>query len=73
MLGVTVGRAVMLESMRKRRSHAGNALLVAVIDLLHERGAQLCDIQLPTPHTERLGCRLIPQDEYERRLAAALQ
>jgi leucyl/phenylalanyl-tRNA--protein transferase len=72
MLGVTVGRAVMLESMRRRRSDAGNALLVAVLDLLHERGAELCDIQLPTPHTERLGCRLVPQEEYERRLAAAL-
>jgi leucyl/phenylalanyl-tRNA--protein transferase len=70
-LGVTVGRAVMLESMRRLQDHAGNALLIATLDLLAQRGATLCDIQLPTPHTTRLGCRLIDQDEYERRLQAA--
>lgn len=72
-LGVTVGRAVMLESMRRRVPHAGNALLSAVLDLVAERGGELCDIQLPTPHTLHLGCRLIDQDEYERRLAAAVR
>lgn len=71
-LGVFLGRAALLESMRKLRPAAGNALLVAALDHLAVSGCTLCDIQLPTPHTEQLGARLISRAEYERRLAAAL-
>lgn len=71
-LGVVLGRAAMLESMRRTRPSAGNALLVRTLDHLVDVGIELCDIQLPTPHTERLGCVLVPQDEFERRLAQAL-
>lgn len=72
-LGVVLGRAAMLESMRRRLPSAGNALLIRTLDHLAEHGIELCDIQLPTPHTERLGCQLILQDDYEQRLAAALR
>jgi leucyl/phenylalanyl-tRNA--protein transferase len=72
-LGLVLGRAAMLESMRKRMPSAGNALLIRTLDQLHERDIDLCDIQLPTDHTQRLGCVLIPQDEYETRLSAALR
>lgn len=72
-LGVVLGRAALLESMRRTRPSAGNALLIRTLDLLVDRGIELCDIQLPTPHTERLGCVLIEQAEYEARLARALQ
>lgn len=71
-LGVVLGRAAMLESMRKTRPSAGNALLIRTLDHLAEHGIELCDIQLPTPHTQRLGCSLIAQDDYEARLAKAL-
>lgn len=71
-LGIVLGRAALLESMRKVRPRAGNALLVATLDHLAASGFALCDIQLPTPHTLRLGADLIPRREYERRLAAAL-
>jgi leucyl/phenylalanyl-tRNA--protein transferase len=71
-VGVVLGRAALLESMRKVRPKAGNALLVRTLDFLVERGIELCDIQMPTPHTLRLGAHLIPRGEYERRLAAAL-
>lgn len=71
-LGVVLGRAAMLESMRRTRPSAGNALLVRTLDHLVGVGIELCDIQLPTPHTERLGCVLIEQAEYEARLARAL-
>ncbi|MDO9352098.1 MAG: leucyl/phenylalanyl-tRNA--protein transferase, partial [Solirubrobacteraceae bacterium] len=37
-LGVTLGRAAMLESMRKRRPAAGNALLIRTLDHLAEHG-----------------------------------
>jgi leucyl/phenylalanyl-tRNA--protein transferase len=63
----------MLESMRRLRPKAGNALLVRTLDLLAAQGIELCDIQLPTPHTLRLGARLLPREEYDRRLAAALR
>lgn len=71
-LGVVIGRAAMLESMRRVLPHAGNALLSRTLDLLAERGIELCDIQLPTEHTLRLGATLIPQADYERRLRAAI-
>lgn len=72
-LGVIVGRAAMLESMRRTQPSAGNALLVRTLDLLADRGATLCDIQLPTDHTARLGCELIGHDEYVQRLHDALR
>lgn len=71
-LGITLGRAVMLESMRRTQPSAGNALLSRTLDLLAGAGATLCDIQLPTDHTLRLGCELIPHDDYVGRLRAAL-
>jgi leucyl/phenylalanyl-tRNA--protein transferase len=71
-LGVVLGRVAMLESMRRTRPSAGNALLVRALDHLAAVGIELCDIQLPTPHTQRLGCVLMEQEEYERRLARAL-
>ncbi len=72
-LGVVLGRAAMLESMRKTMPSAGNALLIRTLDHLHDLGFDLCDIQLPTEHTERLGCVLTSQDDYEARLASALR
>ncbi len=72
-LGVVLGRAAMLESMRRTMPSAGNALLIRTLDYLHDRDFDLCDIQLPTGHTERLGCVLVPQDKYEARLATALR
>jgi leucyl/phenylalanyl-tRNA--protein transferase len=72
-LGIVLGRAALLESMRRTRPSAGNALLVRTLDHLVASGIELCDIQLPTPHTERLGCVLIGQEQYEARLARALR
>ena len=71
-LGIVLGRAALLESMRKVRPGAGNALLVTTLDHLAASDFALCDIQLPTPHTLRLGAQQIPRREYEQRLAAAL-
>lgn len=71
-LAIVLGRAALLESMRKVRPGAGNALLVATLDHLAAHGFSLCDIQLPTPHTLDLGAELVARGEYERLLAAAL-
>jgi leucyl/phenylalanyl-tRNA---protein transferase len=72
LVGVLLGRAAMLESMFHTVPHAGNVLLSRTLDELAARGFSLCDIQLPTEHTTRLGARLIAREEYEERLRDAL-
>ena len=72
LVGVTLGRAAMLESMFHWVADAGNVLLARTLDDLAARGFVLCDIQLPTDHTTRMGARLVPREDYERRLRAAL-
>jgi leucyl/phenylalanyl-tRNA--protein transferase len=71
-IAVLLARAAMLESMFHRIPHAGNVLLARTLDDLAERGVSVCDIQLPTEHTTRVGARLIPRAEYEARLRSAL-
>lgn len=72
-LGVVVGRAAMLESMFHTIPDAGNVCLVRTLEGLAAGGIELCDIQLTTEHTVRLGAREIAADEYDRRLADALR
>ena len=72
LVGVLLGRAAMLESMFHAVPHAGNVLLCRTLDDLAARGFTLCDIQLPTEHTTRLGARLIPREDYEASLRSAL-
>jgi leucyl/phenylalanyl-tRNA---protein transferase len=71
-VGVLLGRAALLESMFHSVPHAGNVLLSRTIDELAADGVVLCDIQLPTEHTTRLGARLLAREEYEERLRDAL-
>lgn len=72
MIGVRIGRAAMLESMFHRRAHAGNVGLLRALERLAADGVELCDIQLPTPHTLRLGAVEIGADEYAERLRRAI-
>jgi leucyl/phenylalanyl-tRNA--protein transferase len=73
-LAVRLGRAAMLESMCHFVPDAGNALLSRLLDyLVADEGVELCDIQLPTDHTLRLGAELIDRADYEARLAQALR
>jgi leucyl/phenylalanyl-tRNA--protein transferase len=72
MLAVLIGRAAMLESMAHWVPHAGNVLVARTLDHLAARGYHFADVQLPTQHTLRLGARLVPRAQYERRLRAAL-
>lgn len=71
-MAIVLGRAALLESMRHVRPGAGNALLVRTLDHLATGGFFLCDIQTPTPHTLRLGARLVPRAEFDAWLAAAI-
>lgn len=71
-LGVAIGRAVLLETMFHAVPHAGNVNLVRTLERLRHAGVTLCDIQLISPHTRRLGAHEIPAAEFDRRLRAAL-
>src|SRR3954447_4115331 len=72
MIGVTLRRAAFLESMFHTVPHAGNVLLVRVLEHLAASGFTLADIQTPTDHTLRLGAVQLPRAEFERRLGEAL-
>ena len=71
-IGILFGRAALLETMRCVLPHAGNALLSRTVDWLAENGATLCDVQMITPHTSRLGAVLVSRAEFDARLRAAL-
>jgi leucyl/phenylalanyl-tRNA--protein transferase len=73
LVAVTLGAAAMLESMFHVVPHAGNVLIVRSLEALAAAGYQLCDIQLISDHTRRLGAREIPRAQYEQRLRAALE
>jgi leucyl/phenylalanyl-tRNA--protein transferase len=70
--GVAIGGLFAGESMFTRRRDASKAALAFLVDRLNERGYQLFDIQLLTPHTARLGAVEIPRAEYLVRLRRAL-
>jgi leucyl/phenylalanyl-tRNA--protein transferase len=72
-LAVVIGRAAMLESMFHAMPDAGNVNLVRTLERLAAEGFELCDIQLITDHTRRLGAVEIPADEFEARLVRALR
>jgi leucyl/phenylalanyl-tRNA--protein transferase len=63
----------MLESMFHAVPHAGNVNLVRTLERLADHEIELCDIQLLSPHTRRLGAREIPAAVFERRLSAAVK
>lgn len=72
LLCVRIGRAAFLESMHHRVPHAGNCLVAWTLDDLAAHGVTLCDIQLPTEHTTRLGATLVPRERFEARLREAV-
>ena len=72
MISVRIGGAAMLESMFHSVPEAGNVLVVRTLERLLDEGVELCDLQMSTPHTLRLGAVEIPAREYERRLRATL-
>jgi len=62
----------MLESMFHLADHAGNVNLVRTLERLTTAGVELCDIQLASAHTRRLGAVEIPARDFEARLRRAL-
>ncbi len=71
--GVTIGRAFMAESMFHERPGAGSLVLAWSASHLRRHGFTLYDIQMLSPHLERLGAIEITADEYLERLNGALE
>ncbi len=71
--GLSLGAAFFGESMFHRRTNASKIALVHLVDRLRAGGYRLCDTQFVTPHLRRLGGIEISREDYELRLADALQ
>jgi leucyl/phenylalanyl-tRNA--protein transferase len=70
--GVALGGFFAGESMFHREDNASKVALAFLIERLRRRGFALCDTQMLTPITRRLGGVLLPRDVYLARLAQAV-
>ncbi|MDQ3908600.1 MAG: leucyl/phenylalanyl-tRNA--protein transferase [Acidobacteriota bacterium] len=70
--GVDAGGAFAGESMFYLRPNASKLAFLHLFEHLHARGLDWIDIQVVTPHMQRLGAKLIPRDAFLDKLAAAL-
>jgi leucyl/phenylalanyl-tRNA--protein transferase len=71
--GVAVGGLFAGESMFFRETDASKVCLVHLVERLDERGFVLLDVQFVNDHLDQFGAYEIPREEYERRLARALE
>ncbi|PZP55389.1 MAG: leucyl/phenylalanyl-tRNA--protein transferase [Micavibrio aeruginosavorus] len=71
--GLQIGSAFCGESMFSRTADASKAALVHLCARLSATGFTLLDSQLPNPHLDQFGQDMIPQQEYMKRLEAALK
>ena len=71
--GVSLRGAFFGESMFSREQDASKVALVHLVALLRAGGFVLLDTQFMTDHLRQFGGLEIPQSEYKKRLARALQ
>ena len=71
--GVAMGALFAGESMFHRVTGASKAAFAACAGRLREKGFELFDVQVLTPHLRLLGCVEIPRDEYRARVRKALR
>lgn len=67
--GVDADGAFAAESMFYDQPYASKIALLALIDHMKSRGATWLDIQVMTPHMEKLGARLIEREQFHRLLS----
>lgn len=70
--GVSIGGLFAGESMFSRETDASKIALVGLVEHMKARKLTLLDVQVPNPHLETLGIRLLPRSVYLRRLKEAL-
>ena len=71
LLGIAIGRCWIGESMAHWRPHAGNVLLVELVEALRRGGFALFDVQLSSPHLRRFGCVSVSDAAYSDLLGQA--
>ncbi len=71
--GVSIGGLFAGESMFSRVRDASKVALVALVDVLKLNGFELFDVQFTTEHLKTFGAREISQEDYKKRLEAALE
>lgn len=71
--GVRVGRLFAGESMFHSARDASKVALVALVRWLRDTGAELLDVQWPTPHLTSLGAIAIPRAQYLDLLGRAMR
>lgn len=67
--GVSVEGTFSGESMFHTRPNASKLALLHLLEHLHARGLDWLDVQVMSPHVQRLGARNIPREDYLRLLA----
>ncbi len=70
--GLAIGGVFAAESMFYRVTDGSKVALAGLVARLRERGFVLLDVQMKTPHTERMGATNISRREYLRRLRDAV-
>src|SRR2546423_15147513 len=70
--GIAMGALFAGESMFHRATGASKVAFASCADRLRERGFEIFDVQVLTPHLKMLGCVQIPRDEYRAKVAAAI-
>lgn len=71
--GVCIRGLFAAESKFYRQRDASKVALAHLVEHLKRRGYTLLDLQMVTPHTERLGAIEISRDEYLERLVEAME
>ena len=71
--GLAIGGAFFGESMFHRRTNASKMAMAHLVERLRAGGFVLLDTQFVTDHLASLGGIEIPRNQYEERLAEALQ
>lgn len=64
--GIDLGHVFCGESMFSRATNASKFALIKLAKELQDKGYQLIDCQLYTPHLESMGAEEIPLDTYLR-------
>ncbi len=70
--GLIIGRALFGESMFSAQSGASKIAFATEVPVLFECGIALIDCQMRTEHLARFGLIDLPRDEFEARLARAV-
>jgi leucyl/phenylalanyl-tRNA--protein transferase len=67
--GVAIDGAFAAESMFHREPNASKLALLHLVERLAAAGLDWMDIQVMTPHLERLGAHVVPRTQFLQRLA----